>query len=261
MLNCLLVVSLLLVTSALAQELQSQTIRGIVQDDSTSLPIAGAEVILRDSLGQTLWVEVTDRGGRFVMAPNPGTYSFEVLRMGYQPVYTEQFAIAAGADAVNLTVTLPNAPVILDPATVEGERQPFAPGPLEGFYERKRRGWGIQLDREEIEAKAPVQFTDILRNLPGVRVVGLGGNRYEVRMAGATPKFRRGSLATPDPCDPTYYVDGIIYKPDPDYGINEIMVFDVGAVEVYRRASETPAEFLNSDSRCGVVVIWTRRGG
>jgi hypothetical protein len=59
-------------------------------------------------------------------------------------------------------------------------------------------------------------------------------------------------------CPVKYYVDGAPYTPD-DRGMDEISVSDVEAVEVYRRASETPAEFLDSDSRCGVVVIWTKR--
>ena len=256
--------------AVLAAPLQAQTIRGIVLDDSTSLPIAGAEVILRDTLQQTLRVEVTDRSVHFEMAPPAGKYSFEVLRMGYQPIYTDEFQVAAGSRDIDLTITLPNAPIMLDPAVVEGERQPFAPGPLEGFYERKRRGWGIQLDQEAIEAKAPVQVTDILRNLAGVRVVGMGGNKVTVEMVGQAPRIPppnisgagsgRSRFTADAGCPVQYWVDGVLYKPDPYYGINELLVSDIEAVEVYRRASETPAEFLSSDSRCGVVVIWTKRG-
>jgi hypothetical protein len=33
----------------------------------------------------------------------------------------------------------------------------------------------------------------------------------------------------------------------------------IETIEVYRRASEVPAEFL-SRANCGVVAIWTRRG-
>jgi hypothetical protein len=189
--------------------------------------------------------------------------------MGYQPVYTERLQVTADVGDINLTITLPNAPIMLDPAVVEGERQAFAPGPLEGFYQRKRRGWGIQLDREAIEAKVPGQVTDILRNLPGVRVVGTGGNNFTVRMVGQAPRIAQRSISPAygkssfhnEGCPVSYWVDGHKYnvKGDPR-GINEILVSDVEAVEVYRRASETPAEFLDSDSRCGVIVIWTKRG-
>jgi hypothetical protein len=31
-------------------------------------------------------------------------------------------------------------------------------------------------------------------------------------------------------------------------------------IEVYRTASETPAEFRKPELRCGVVLIWSRMG-
>ena len=61
-------------------------------------------------------------------------------------------------------------------------------------------------------------------------------------------------------CEVSYYLDGGRFRPDPEVGINEILGSEVIAVEVYRGPSETPAEFLDSGSRCGVIVIWTRRG-
>ncbi len=259
----------LILTHLLCSGTEAQSIRGKVTDDSTSRPIAGAEVILRDSAGQMVGVEVTDRSGYFEMAVAAGVYSFQVLRMGFEPTYTSEFRLAEGMPAMDVTITLPHVPILLDPAVVEGDRQPFAPGPLEGFYARKRRGWGIQLDREAIEAKVPVQVTDIFRNLPGVRVVGLGRNRYTIEMVGQPPRIpsrsinpegRTGdALAPVRGCPISYWVDGIPYRPD-ERGINEFLVSGIEAVEVYRRASETPAEFLDSRSRCGVIVIWTKRG-
>lgn len=35
----------------------------------------------------------------------------------------------------------------------------------------------------------------------------------------------------------------------------------VEGIEIYRGLSTVPAQFLNSDAKCGVVAIWTRRGG
>lgn len=254
--------------------LHSQTVHGLVLDDSTSQPIHGAEIMLRDSSGTLMAVEVTDQQGRFEMILQPGQYSFQAIRMGYAPTVTPMLEIVDGSPPIELTVLVPSELIVLEPVVVEGERQPFAPGPLRGFYERERRGWGIQLTREEIEEKVPGQFTDILRGLAGVRVRSSGADLYWVQMVGQVPlgdalykrkypfsprdeqKGRRPDAA----CPISYYLDGAKYEPGAR-GINgEVLPHEVEAVEVYRRASETPADFVDSDSRCGVVVIWTKRG-
>jgi len=257
------------------QAVHTQNIHGLVLDDSTRLPIAGAEVILCDSSGNRLVFEVSNREGRFFLEADPGVYLFEALRMGYAPTVTPEFTVPDGRPSIDLTILLPSERIVLDPVVVTETRLPFAPGPLQGFYERKRRGWGLQLTREEIEEKIPSRFTDILRGLPGVRVVGAGGNRNFVQMVGQAPRLQpeaynaadRHRVRTPTSsreaqqlpgCPVSYYLDGVKYELD-ERGADEIMVSEVEAVEVYRRASETPADFLDSDSRCGVIVIWTKR--
>jgi hypothetical protein len=67
------------------------------------------------------------------------------------------------------------------------------------------------------------------------------------------------------PCQANIYLDGLlIRKPSetrweiPLADIDQFVPLEwVEAIEVYRRPSETPAEFLGS-AACGVVAIWTR---
>ena len=48
----------------------------------------------------------------------------------------------------------------------------------------------------------------------------------------------------------------------PDFRIDEVISpGSVEGIEVYRGLSTVPAEFLNPDAECGVIAIWTRRGG
>ncbi len=268
---CLRLVAAVLLACVSAPSAYAQNIRGVVLDDSTSEPIAGAEVILLDQADSVVAWNVTDAFGRFVLQVRLGEFSFKVLRMGYAPTITPPFPVQSDSVPVDVTIRLPFEPVVLDPVAVAGEAPPFAPGPLKGFYERKRRGWGLHLAREDIEAKRPTQFTDILRNLPGVRVIVLGGRQYGVRMVGAPMRLdptayesfarrvRRGADEGDVPgCPVSYYIDGTPFVPG-EAGINEIFASEVEAIEVYRSASETPAEFLDSNSRCGVIVIWTKR--
>jgi hypothetical protein len=59
------------------------------------------------------------------------------------------------------------------------------------------------------------------------------------------------------------YLDGLLLSKNAGVPLPDIDQFVpvewVEAIEVYRRPSEIPAEFLGN-AACGVVAIWTRRG-
>ena len=206
---------------------------GRVLDDSTSMPIAGAEVTLIGDAENPDTTVVTDRDGRFVLSVRPGMFVVQVLRIGYAPTFTPEFTVPESLEPIDLRVLLPSQPLMLDPIVVTGVAEPLAPGPLQGFTERKRRGWGLFLTRKDFEARSPTTLTQILDNLPGGR-----------------PMYA---------CPPSYYVDGVLT--DEDLAMRQVLASEVEAVEVYRRASETPIDFLNmSNALCGVVVVWTKRG-
>lgn len=233
----------------------AQTVRGQVVDDSTRAPVPNAIVTLYDSAGAVVETVLSDSAGRFAFQVALGAYSFSVRRVGYAPTTTALFQVVSGAPTVNATITLPAAGIMLDPVTVEGERpRPFAPGPLADFYTRKERGLGgVFVTPEEMELRQPLYVTDVMRGMPGVRVVHSPElrNRWEIRMA--TALTLDGGL-----CAPVWYIDGV--KLGKMGSVDDFLSGShLAAVEVYRRASETPAEFLDSDSRCGVVVLWTKR--
>ena len=43
--------------------------------------------------------------------------------------------------------------------------------------------------------------------------------------------------------------------------MNRVSPFEIRAMEIYRGPAQTPGQFLDSNARCGVILIWTRRGG
>ncbi|HEX8697001.1 MAG TPA: carboxypeptidase regulatory-like domain-containing protein [Longimicrobium sp.] len=63
-------------------------------------------------------------------------------------------------------------------------------------------------------------------------------------------------------CQVDYFLDGVPFQPAQEGRISdEIRPLDIEAVEIYRSAAETPAEFRRPGrSQCGVIVIWTRVG-
>jgi hypothetical protein len=55
-------------------------------------------------------------------------------------------------------------------------------------------------------------------------------------------------------------LDGLVFK----WGattLDDIPVDDIEAIEVFRNLAEIPPEFGGPDALCGVVAVWTRRGG
>ena len=139
----------------------------------------------------------------------------------------------------------------------------FVPSGLRGFYRRRARGRGWVLTAEDLETRNPMRITHALSMIPGVRLYTVDGSHMTVRMNTAMGMF--GSNASPaggnkiPGCPPLLYLDGT-----PIGGIDDMLdtiVFphEVAGIEVYRRASELPAEFSGSRSGCGVIVIWTKR--
>jgi outer membrane cobalamin receptor len=103
-----------------------------------------------------------------------------------------------------------------------------------------------------------MHVSDLLRTVPGVQLEATG--------AGTRPRVTFGRASGSD-CATQIFVDGFLVNRGGPGGVNDIRLDDVvspGAVEgieIYRGLSTVPAEFLNADAGCGVIAVWTRRGG
>ena len=62
-------------------------------------------------------------------------------------------------------------------------------------------------------------------------------------------------VRSPPGCYPQYFLDGTESTP---YFARNTPPQDVQGVEIYRGSSETPGEFIGSNSGCGVIAIWTK---
>ena len=220
-------------------------------DRTTGDGISNASVLLLNEAGVIQKMTVSDPAAAYsVVAPAPGTYTFRVDAPGYNTHNEPPFSVLAGR-ILELEIRVWSL-TELAPVVVTAEAQPFAPGPLEGFYERKRLGRGEFVTREEIEQRGAVRFTDILRAVRSISVVPLaGGSGYTVRLKGTT-------LARD--CPPMLWVDNVRWgAADADGGPDRALFpSDVEGVEVYR-PSAVPLEFASGDTSCGAVVVWTRR--
>jgi len=223
------------------REDSTSVFRGRVVDHATGEALYGAAVSLASGPGGTpgLGTRVTGEDGRFLFRPvPPGTYNLTVTLLGYRTL-REPMPVEGQTD-LQVVLKLAVSPVEMDPIEVVGERQ--LRGPMADFERRRQRGIGTYITREEIEARNPYVLTDLLRMVPGLRVVPGG-------------PFGEQAIRLRGNCQPEIIVDGVRTTIGND--IDHVLPpMDVEAVEVYRGA-ELPVQFGNNS--CGAIVVWTRR--
>jgi len=233
---------------ALGEENMVGGMIGRLLDQENGMPVDGAVVRVVDTGLQTL----SNHNGRFLFPEvESGRYAVEIEHLAYG---TKRYPVEVPfGGAAQVEITMSQTPIELEPIVVEAKSRAWL-STMSGFYQRMDRGLGVFLTPEFIEQRAPTTLTDALRGLAGVRVVKQPGpgNNYGVLLRGAV-RFNGTGIST---CPPILYIDGVRVQ---DFPLDEIYGGDLAAVEVYRGASELPAQFAGSDAGCGVVVVWTRR--
>jgi hypothetical protein len=236
-------------------------IQGRVVDDLTGEPVPGATVVILDTYGDRLARRITDDAGEFsAQIRHRAAVRIRAGRLGYQDVTTPVLPFD-GRYYFMLEIRLHVDAVLLAPMEVvaHGERMTRSPTFSE-FDRRVATGFGSYFTRTDIEAIRPVLVTDLLQRIPGLRLEGSGrAGRRTVHMARSGGVGQGGG-----DCPVQIFVDGRIMS---RAGGGTVAIDDlvspevVEGIEVYRGLSTVPPEFLAPNSQCGVVAIWTRRGG
>jgi hypothetical protein len=221
------------------------TLQGVVIDSATRAPLAGAEVT---APALRLFAR-TDDHGRFTLDKLAGgELELSVKRLGYEP--QRETIVATGGPRDSVLVVLVAQPVVLAGVPVSAAEDHRRLG-VKGFYERRARGVGAFITRDDLEARHARVPTDAL-NLPGVALVH---GRY-----GTAVRFTTGSNMRRN-CAPTLWVDG---QRAPNMELDEIPVDDIEGIELYHGPSITPAQFWlgnRSNTTCGTIVVWSRTPG
>lgn len=212
---------------------------------STGRPIQGARVMLWGTGIEA----ITDADGAFQLSELPGgTHTLEVRAVGYTPVQRPVDIVqgAPGATQVELT----NLGITLDTVRVSAQRI-YTSRRTADFERRLKTGMGHILDQREIAKRQPMSLTDLLRTIPGVRIVPSRYSSEDVLMRGG-----EGVLG-PGTCRPEIYIDGSRISNDPTFPINSLVLpNELRALEVYTRPATVPTE-LRTLSGCGVIAVWT----
>lgn len=231
------------------------TFTGTVLVDGTQQPIPDVEVAVPY---YSMGVRTNDRGKFRLTGIPPGTHQVLARRLGYGPVDT---GITFEANQTIERSLLLSRVVVIDSVLVTAER----PVPGE-FQENRKLGLGLFLTRTDLAKQDGRQFSEVLRPLPGLRVVEGRGNRAWIA---ANRGQRGGKCVEREGADPAcecfaqVYLDNLpLYRGNeggivPD--INRIAPEQIEAIEYYAGPSQTPPKYSSPNAGCGVLVIWTRR--
>jgi hypothetical protein len=211
--------------------------------------------IVRDSAGQPLsdvWVSMagqpisafTDDAGRFQLKGPAGRGQFTFRKLGMSVVALDTTLVADSTVSIEIRM---RAVQVLPDVNVSAES--WSPRlARDGWYDRKKMGFGFYLNPQDI-AKMNVSYpSHLLRDVPFIRVKCTPSTR---RITGGC--IVEGSYGA---CM-TLFVDGVYQRMHLDERVSPGMVY---AVEVYRRSSTVPIEFVRpaSENNCGVIAVWTQ---
>lgn len=250
---------------AAALPVQAQTgvrILGRVIDDVTERPLSSATVTFRTQDGRYLGRLETAEGGTFEFeVRNQSGVQIQVRRPGYKANTTPLLRFD-DKQFFQVEIRMDPQAILLAPLEVIAWAEVDPSPMLSGFRQRLRTGMGTYITRDQIEARRPTYIADLLREVPGVTVTGSG--------IGSRPVIQIGR-SMGSGCEAQIWVDGFLLNrrmeaapgaPIADFRLDDaVSPLSVEGIEIYRGLASVPAEFLNPDARCGVIVIWTKRGG
>lgn len=214
---------------------------GTVRSRQTGELVSGARVLMPSQGRRT----ITDEEGRFRLdSLRPGRHRVRVHYLGYET--NPRVVELRARHSTRAELWLARTVLAVEDLRVE-VTEPRA-DPMAGFKRRREAGFGVFLDRGDIERRDPAHTSDLFRSLAGVRVTP---NRF------GTARVTIGRFG--GRCAPTVYVDGTLTAGMP---VDYVMPQSIIGIEVYRGASEVPPQFNKPTERgCGTILIWTRNPG
>ena len=165
--------------------------------------------------------------------------------LGYRTTPTGPFDLVDD-DVYTIDIFLYPAPIELEPLSVEAKRELMAVVlRKQGFFDRRQQGAGSFLTLEQISRWPAINVGDVLRHAPFVY--------SDWNLSGSSVYITKGGRR----CAPTIYVDGNMINGPPEHSVSPD---EIVGVEVFRGISEIPLQWASFQT-CGVILIWTARGG
>src|SRR5216684_3702531 len=198
---------------------------------------------------------VTDDFGEFTLRDlAAGSRIIEARAIGYPPARAQATIRPGLTERMELAVA--DSIPVLDPVTVVARYEPYLA--RVGFAMRRHTAIGHFIDTTDIQRTGAIQFEEVLRMVPGVRLRP-NGSSYLVELQRGEGQITNRALA--NYCPPAYFIDGV-YFPLPPLQTPSLPLVpeEILGIEVYSNLSSAPPQYQRLDSSCGVILIWTKRG-
>ena len=205
-------------------------------------PLGNAEVRIVDA---DVAVRTDARGAYRVSKLAAGTHLVEARAIGHAPA---RLLVALDSGVVARANMKLAAVATLRPVKSVAAADRYRTG----FGARRARNAGGHfLTSEAIRKSGQTRVTELLRQVPGLRIRKVGSIAIlEFGGRGARSFSAHG-------CPVAYVVDGVPYELTA-FGLDgELLVENIEAIEVYDAAT-APIEYSGRGTGCGVILIWTR---
>jgi hypothetical protein len=214
---------------------------GVARDATSGQPLPGVNL----SVEGTAAMATTNDRGEFTLSGLPfGTQTLLARKLGYVPDERPVDVVAFAPSHVEPSLTTMKR--VLD--TVRVVARKLYAADRNGFLMRQKTGMGHYFSAEQIEQFHPLNTSDLLWRVPGVRVE-----------QGRFDKVARMRALYGGDCEPSIYVDGMRIPHFSASDLDNMVQPDyIEGVEVYNSAVQTPAQFMDPFSSCGAIIVWTR---
>ena len=209
------------------------TLKGTVLDENQR-PVADATVYMATADTSV----VTNKNGDFVLSGMPaGTHAIQTRRIGFAPVNQ---TVALRTDSVTEVRIISTAVNVIGVYSVRADISKGAD--RAAFENRQKMGFGSFATEKDFVRR--IDMYSVLRQFSGLQVDRDGGSLRITTNRAAARK-----------CAPSIFVDGMFSNLEV---VSMMRPSDFKAVEVFPNAGTAPAQYLGSNSRCGVILFWSK---
>ena len=220
--------------------------------DSALRPLSMAQITV---LRTPLKLFTNQRGLFRIVDVAAGQYILIVRRIGFRPV--SQLIEVQESDTLHVAYELDPLPKnLLDTVRVVAER---TSQDLREFEQRRLRGIGEFLTRDQITRRGSLELADLMRGFRSISIAQNGKGGVPEQIAYNKRDFGNFLTSGPGACPMQVVVDGMNMPSAFDLNLGPL-ISQIAGIEVYSGPSTSPAQFQGMDRRCGLILIWTRVG-